>query len=92
MSEGFDKVVSSLMMTMDNAFQNTRKSQDELGKEIERLIAEVELFSDIAEPPKLQSSLDRLLECKRRLNMTNKMMQQTEDRVCRIQSELNKQS
>lgn len=39
MSEGFDKVVSSLMMTMDNAFQNTRKSQDELGKEIERLIA-----------------------------------------------------
>ncbi|KAI8997402.1 hypothetical protein BDB01DRAFT_846058 [Pilobolus umbonatus] len=88
--EGFNKVVGTLMVEMDTAFQSTRRSQDELAKEIERLIAEVELFSDIAEPPKLQTSLDKLLECKKRVTTTNRLMQQTEDRVQRMQTELAK--
>jgi hypothetical protein len=48
----------------------------------------LELFSDIAEPPKLQMSMDKLTDAKKRLITANKLMQKTSERVQRIQEQL----
>lgn len=49
---------------------------------------ELELFTDIAEPPTLLPCLEKLLDAKKRLATTNKLMAKTNERVERIQKEL----
>lgn len=49
---------------------------------------ELELFTDIAEPPKLQPCLEKLFDAKNRLSLTNKLLARTNERVERIQNEL----
>ncbi|KAF7723235.1 hypothetical protein EC973_002173 [Apophysomyces ossiformis] len=88
LSNGISSLLGSVVTDMDNAIVQTQHSQDELGKEIERLLAELELFTDIAEPPRLQPALEKLADARKRLTAANKSMQQTYARVKRIQAQL----
>ncbi|KAF1796475.1 hypothetical protein V8B55DRAFT_1470026 [Mucor lusitanicus] len=85
---GFNAVLGPAVLEIDQAILSVQKSQANLGKEIERLVAELELFTDIAEPPKLQPCLEKLFDAKNRLSSTNKLLARTNERVERIQSEL----
>ncbi|KAL7315166.1 hypothetical protein PS15m_006652 [Mucor circinelloides] len=85
---GFHAVLKPAVLEIDQAILSVQKSQANLGKEIERLVAELELFTDIAEPPKLQPCLEKLLDAKNRLSLTNKLLARTNERVERIQNEL----
>lgn len=49
---------------------------------------ELELFTDIAEPPTLLPCLEKLVDAKKRLSVTNKLLAQTNERVERIQNEI----
>ncbi|KAG0182996.1 hypothetical protein DFQ29_000807 [Apophysomyces sp. BC1021] len=82
MSSGISSLLGSVAMDMDKAILETQQSQDNLGKEIERLIA------DIAEPPRLQPALEKLADARKRLTVANKLMQQTYTRVQRIQAQI----
>ncbi|KAI8374542.1 Snapin/Pallidin-domain-containing protein [Radiomyces spectabilis] len=88
MSNGIVGLLKPLVLDMDKAIVATQKSQEELSKEIERLIAELELFADIAEPPKLHPALEKLGDARKRLTSANQLMQETQARVQRIQAQL----
>ncbi|KAI8644479.1 hypothetical protein BD408DRAFT_441680 [Parasitella parasitica] len=86
--QGFNAVLGPAVLEIDQAISSVQKSQENLGKEIERLVAELELFTDIAEPPKLQPSLEKLVDAKNRLTSTNRLLARTNERVERLQNEL----
>ncbi|KAI8138050.1 hypothetical protein BJV82DRAFT_673990 [Fennellomyces sp. T-0311] len=86
--QGITLLLAPVVADMDKAIAATQQSQEELGKEIERLVAELELFTDIAEPPRLQPALAKLTESRKRLATANKLMQQTQARVQRIEAQL----
>ncbi|KAI7873111.1 uncharacterized protein EV154DRAFT_528870 [Mucor mucedo] len=88
LTQGFNSILGPAVLEIDQAIVTVQKSQDDLGKEIERLVAELELFTDIAEPPTLVPCLEKLLDAKKRLSSANKLMAQTNDRVERIQKEI----
>lgn len=113
LTQGFNSILGPAVLEIDQAIVTVQKSQDDLGKEIERLVAgkknknnteqkkkashkinkkyhyvELELFTDIAEPPTLVPCLEKLLDAKKRLASANKLMAQTNDRVERIQKEI----
>ncbi|KAI9364773.1 Snapin/Pallidin/Snn1 [Pilaira anomala] len=88
LSQGFNTIIGPAVLEIDQAIGQVQKSQDDLGKEIERLVAELELFTDIAEPPTLLPCLEKLIDAKKRLTNTNKLLQQTNERVERIQKEV----
>ncbi|KAI8883880.1 hypothetical protein K501DRAFT_248807 [Backusella circina FSU 941] len=87
-ADGLSAILGPVVLQVDKAILATQNSQDDLGKEIERLVAELELFSEIAEPPKLQMSMEKLTDAKKRLVTANKLMQKTSERVLRIQEQL----
>ncbi|GAN05843.1 hypothetical protein MAM1_0103c05319 [Mucor ambiguus] len=78
---GFNAVLGPAVLEIDQAILSVQKSQANLGKEIERLVAELELFTDIAEPPKLQPCLEKLSDAKNRLSSTNKLLARTNERL-----------
>ncbi|ORZ02662.1 hypothetical protein BCR43DRAFT_481937 [Syncephalastrum racemosum] len=86
--QGITALLGPVVFDMDKAIIAAKQSQNDLGKEIERLIAELELFTDIAEPPRLQPAMDKLNDARRRLQTANKAMQQTQARVDRIETQL----
>ncbi|KAI7902602.1 Snapin/Pallidin/Snn1 [Cokeromyces recurvatus] len=88
LAQGFESILGPTVLEIDKAIHSVKESQNELGKEIERLIAELELFSEIAESPKLQPCLEKLVDAKKRLITTNTLMTKTNERVERIQKEL----
>ncbi|GAA5815355.1 hypothetical protein MFLAVUS_008862 [Mucor flavus] len=88
LTQGFNTILGPAVLEIDQAIVQVQKSQDDLGKEIERLVAELELFTDIAEPPTLLPCLEKLVDAKKRLSITNKLLAQTNERVERIQNEI----
>lgn len=49
---------------------------------------ELEHFKDIAEPPQLHPALEKLTESRKKLASANKLMQQTQLRVQRMEAQL----
>ncbi|GAA5800376.1 hypothetical protein HPULCUR_005805 [Helicostylum pulchrum] len=90
LTQGFNTILGPAVLEIDQAIVQVQKSQDDLGKEIERLVAgkPLELFTDIAEPPTLLPCLEKLVDAKKRLSVTNKLLAQTNERVERIQNEI----
>ncbi|KAI8087251.1 hypothetical protein BDF21DRAFT_460901 [Thamnidium elegans] len=88
LTQGFNTILGPAVLEIDQAIIQVQKSQDDLGKEIERLVAELELFTDIAEPPTLLPCLEKLVDAKKRLSVTNKLLAQTNERVKIIQNEI----
>ncbi|KAI9301572.1 hypothetical protein BJ944DRAFT_243154 [Cunninghamella echinulata] len=81
-------VLGPLVMTMDKNIINTQQSQQELGEEIERLIKELETFTDMAGPPLVQNALEKLAGAKKKLANSINLLQQTNSRIERIQESL----
>ncbi|CAO3700616.1 unnamed protein product [Rhizopus microsporus] len=94
MAESLPQSIQSLfgpiVLEIDQAITSVQVSQKELSQEMDKLTSDLEQFSGIAEPPKLQSCLDKLMESKKRLNSSSALMQQITERVERIQSKLSK--
>lgn len=108
MAQGIASLLTPVVTDMDKAIVSAQKSQEDLGKEIERLITgklddddchgytlmsfisflELEHFKDIAEPPQLHPALEKLTESKKKLASANKLMQQTQLRVQRMEAQL----
>jgi heat shock protein HspQ len=115
--DNFSKDIKTLLgpvvMDIDKNMIATQQSQQDLGQEIERLVAgklfffyhctllidqsidilyyvELEVFTDIAEPPKLQSALDKLMDAKKKLALSTKLLQQTHTRMERLENLLGK--
>ncbi|KAI9485616.1 MAG: hypothetical protein EXX96DRAFT_14315 [Benjaminiella poitrasii] len=88
LAQDFESILQPAVTKIDKAIQSVKTSQDELGNEIERLVAELELFKDITEPPQLQPVLEKLLDAKKRLTNANMLMTKTKERVERTQKEL----
>lgn len=88
LSQSFNSILAPAVLEIDQAITAVQKSQGDLGKEIERLVAELELFTDMAEPPTLLPCMEKLLDAKKRLASTNKLMARTYERVERIQKEV----
>ncbi|OAD66635.1 hypothetical protein PHYBLDRAFT_189219 [Phycomyces blakesleeanus NRRL 1555(-)] len=87
---GISSLLGPVLCDIDKSVVAAHQSQEDLGKEIERLIAELEVFADIAEPPRLQPALDILADARKRLTVATKLMQQTQARIQRIQVALEK--
>ncbi|KAI9317882.1 hypothetical protein BX666DRAFT_1932401 [Dichotomocladium elegans] len=88
LAQGIESMLAPIVLGVDKAIMSAQQSQEDLGKEIERLVADLELFNAVADPPRLQPALEKLADARKRLAMTNKLMQQTQTRVQRIQSRL----
>ncbi|ORX45328.1 hypothetical protein DM01DRAFT_1340138 [Hesseltinella vesiculosa] len=88
LANDISNLLGPIVIEMDKNIVATQQSQQELSQEIERLIAELEVFSDIAEPPRLQPALDKLTEAKKKMANAIKLLQQTTRRMDAIQSSL----
>ncbi|KAJ8657201.1 hypothetical protein O0I10_007017 [Lichtheimia ornata] len=92
MAQGIASLLTPVVTDMDKAIVSAQKSQEGLGKEIERLITELEHFKDIAEPPQLHPALEKLTDSRKKLASANKLMQQTQLRVQRMEAQLQSSS
>ncbi|KAI9016469.1 hypothetical protein CLU79DRAFT_837510 [Phycomyces nitens] len=97
---GIGSLLGPVLCDIDKSVVAAHQSQQDLGKEIERLIAgkytktilnKLEVFADIAEPPRLQPALDTLADARKRMTVATKLMQQTQARIKRIQVALGKE-
>ncbi|KAI8326740.1 hypothetical protein EDC96DRAFT_550120 [Choanephora cucurbitarum] len=88
LAQDFSSLLGPAVTEIDRAMVSVQASQDSLGKEIDRMIADLELFTEIATPPKLQASLEKLQDAKKRILMSAKLMEKITQRVEKIQREL----
>ncbi|KAI8093565.1 uncharacterized protein BX664DRAFT_329986 [Halteromyces radiatus] len=88
-SQDIKALLGPVIMDMDKNIIATQQSQHDFGQEIERLIAELEVFTDIADPPKLQTSLEKLVDAKKKLNNSIKLLHQTNTRLERMEQSMN---
>ncbi|KAI7863764.1 hypothetical protein BDF14DRAFT_1840826 [Spinellus fusiger] len=84
-SHGVGSFLGSVLCDIDKSVIAVHQSQDELGKEIERIVTELEEFNTMPEPPRLQPTLDKLVDARKRLTIAQKSMQQTQTRLQRLQ-------
>ncbi|KAI8359963.1 hypothetical protein BD560DRAFT_405040 [Blakeslea trispora] len=90
LAQDFSSLLGPAVSEIDRAITSVQASQESLGKEIDRMIADLELFTSITAPPKLQASLEKLQDAKKRISTSIKLMEKTTQRVEKIQRELNK--
>ncbi|CAG8544249.1 13236_t:CDS:2 [Ambispora leptoticha] len=89
-ARGILDLLTPIVQEMDSRIVAVKSSQTELNKEIERLLAELQLFNEAAEVPPIQSSLQKLINARKRLAATNQTLKIVYDRVERIYNQLNK--
>ncbi|RUP18179.1 hypothetical protein BC936DRAFT_139388 [Jimgerdemannia flammicorona] len=75
---------------MDTRVVAVKQSQVELNKEIERLLAELQLFLNNTEPPSLQPAIIKLANARRRLTNANNILKNVHERVERLYAQLGK--
>ncbi|KAH8550927.1 Snapin/Pallidin-domain-containing protein [Umbelopsis sp. PMI_123] len=88
-TDGLLSVIQPVIYETDLRIVGVRQSQNELNKEIERLIAELQLFSDITDPPALQASHTKLMTARKQLAHSNQLLQNVHNRIVRMQEQLN---
>ncbi|CAO3665126.1 unnamed protein product [Umbelopsis ramanniana] len=88
-ADGLLSVIQPVIYETDLQIVGVRQSQNELNKEIERLIAELQLFSDITDPPALQASHTKLMTARKQLAHSNQLLQNVHNRITRMQEQLN---
>ncbi|KAG2176772.1 hypothetical protein INT44_007436 [Umbelopsis vinacea] len=110
-ADGLLSVIQPVIYETDLRIVGVRQSQNELNKEIERLIAgkglhtghmiktyranpvlnneELQLFSDITDPPALQASHTKLMTARKQLAHSNQLLQNVHNRITRMQDQLN---
>ncbi|EXX58596.1 hypothetical protein RhiirA5_425392 [Rhizophagus irregularis] len=91
-SKGLMTLLSPVIEEMDSRIVAVKASQKELSKEIERLLAELQLFVEAAEPPPIQSSIQKLISARKKLTTTNQTLKTVHDRIERMHAQLSKEN
>ncbi|GAB5588298.1 hypothetical protein Unana1_03198 [Umbelopsis nana] len=86
--DGLLSMIQPVIYETDLRVVGVRQSQNELNKEIERLIAELQLFSDITDPPALQASHAKLMIARKQLAHSNQLLQTVHTRIAKMQEQL----
>ncbi|KAG2184782.1 hypothetical protein INT43_000695 [Umbelopsis isabellina] len=86
--DGLISVIQPVIYETDLRIVAVRQSQNELNKEIERLTAELQLFSDITDPPALQASHAKLMTARKQLAHSNQLLQSVHTRISKMQDQL----
>ncbi|CAG8441382.1 3130_t:CDS:2 [Ambispora gerdemannii] len=87
-ARGILDLLTPIVQEMDSRIVAVKTSQRELNKEIERLLAELQLFNEATEAPPIQPSLQKLINARKKLATTNQTLKIIYDRVERIYNQL----
>ncbi|KAF9412996.1 hypothetical protein BGZ94_000867 [Podila epigama] len=84
-ADGIMSLLGPVVQEMDFNIVSVRKSQAELEREIERLLAELQLFmSSAAAPPEVEPAMQKLLKARRQIMGANTTLRTVQDRVDRM--------
>ncbi|CAG8537568.1 10002_t:CDS:2 [Cetraspora pellucida] len=89
-SKGLMALLTPVIEEMDSRIVAVKSSQLELHKEIERLLAELQLFVDATEQPSIQPSIQKLISATKKLVTTNVTLKTVHDRVEKMYAQLSK--
>ncbi|CAG8560965.1 11398_t:CDS:2 [Scutellospora calospora] len=89
-SKGLMTLLTPIIEEMDSRVVAVKSSQLELNKEIERLLAELQLFVDTTEQPTIQPSIQKLISATKRLATTNVTLKTVHDRIDKMYTQINK--
>ncbi|KAF9187344.1 hypothetical protein BGZ50_001986 [Haplosporangium sp. Z 11] len=85
LADGIMSLLGPIVQEMDFNIVGVRKSQTELEKEIERLMAELQLFmSSSASPPEVEPAVQKLLKARRQIMTANSTLKAVQERVDRM--------
>ncbi|CAG8453617.1 7911_t:CDS:2 [Acaulospora morrowiae] len=89
-AKGLSILLKPVIEEMDSRIVAVKNSQEELNKEIERLLAELQLFVEAAKSPPIQPSIQKLMVARRKLANTNQTLKIVHDRIDRMHAQLGK--
>ncbi|CAG8468955.1 36361_t:CDS:2 [Racocetra persica] len=89
-SKGLMALLTPVIEEMDSRIVAVKSSQLELNKEIERLLAELQLFVDATEQPSIQPSIQKLISATKKLATTNVTLKTVHYRVEKMYAQLGK--
>ncbi|KAF9353042.1 hypothetical protein BGX26_009182 [Mortierella sp. AD094] len=85
LADGIMSLLGPIVQEMDFNIVSVRKSQSELEKEIERLMAELQLFmASSAAPPDVEPAVQKLLKARRQIMTANSTLKTVQERVDRM--------
>ncbi|RHZ56065.1 hypothetical protein Glove_406g37 [Diversispora epigaea] len=90
--KGLSILLKPVIEEMDDRIVAVKTSQLELNKEIERLLAELQIFVEATEAPPIQPSIQKLAVARRKLANTNQTLKIVHDRVDRMYAQLSKEN
>ncbi|KAG0337457.1 hypothetical protein BG004_007633 [Podila humilis] len=92
-ADGLMSLMGPVVQEMDFNVVSVRKSQTELEREIERLLAELQLFmASSAAPPEVEPALLKLVKARRQIMGANTTLKTVQDRVDRMCLQIEKRS
>ncbi|RIA93926.1 Snapin/Pallidin-domain-containing protein [Glomus cerebriforme] len=91
-SKGLMTLLTPVIEEMDSRIVAVKASQKELNKEIERLLAELQLFVEATESPPIQPSIQKLVTARKKLTTTNQTLKTVHDRIERMYAQLSKET
>ncbi|KAF9438677.1 hypothetical protein BGZ76_006050 [Entomortierella beljakovae] len=91
LADGIMSLLGPIVQEMDFNIVSVRKSQTELEKEIERLMAELQLFlTSSSAPPDVEPAVQKLLKARRQIMTANSTLKTVQDRVDRMHHQIAK--
>ncbi|KAK3812733.1 MAG: Snapin/Pallidin-domain-containing protein [Linnemannia elongata] len=92
LADGIMSLLGPVVQEMDFNIVSVRKSQSELEKEIERLMAELQLFlASSASPPEVEPAVQKLIKARRQIMAANSTLKTVQERVDRMHHQIEKQ-
>ncbi|KAF8944287.1 hypothetical protein BGZ47_004428 [Haplosporangium gracile] len=92
LADGIMSLLGPIVQEMDFNIVSVRKSQTELEKEIERLMAELQLFlASSASPPEVEPAVQKLIKARRQIMAANSTLKTVQERVDRMHHQIEKQ-
>ncbi|KAI1311880.1 hypothetical protein EDD11_003318 [Mortierella claussenii] len=89
LADGIMSLLGPIVQEMDFNIVSVRKSQTELEKEIERLMAELQLFmASSAAPPEVEPAVQKLVKARRQIMTANLTLKTVQDRVDRMHQQI----
>ncbi|KAK3828226.1 MAG: hypothetical protein J3Q66DRAFT_394529 [Benniella sp.] len=91
LADGIMSLLGPIVQEMDFNIVSVRKSQTDLAKEIERLMAELQLFmASAAAPPEVEPAVQKLLKARRQIMTANTTLKAVQERVDRMSLQIEK--
>ncbi|KAF9921902.1 hypothetical protein FBU30_008023 [Linnemannia zychae] len=91
LADGIMSLLGPIVQEMDFNIVSVRKSQTELEKEIERLMAELQLFlASAAAPPEVEPAVQKLIKARRQIMTANSTLKTVQERVDRMHQQIEK--